>query len=182
MSSVLAETLSGHLGRQLLHWAGSQTDLWYLLYRCVTLVQKIHEPLERGVAVLDNFLTLEEEEAGGLGGYYAVGVLPNNIHLCHQNQQQENVQRPEGHPNALHNLFFLGEFIYLYFFRVFYIYELVKIIFHFPSRIISLSIHFAEAEKFNKTTKCKVNMFTISKEILHFASLKNHPSHKTLCV
>ncbi|GAB0100025.1 BTB/POZ domain-containing protein 6 [Sergentomyia squamirostris] len=111
MSSAIAETLSGHLGRQLLQWAGSQKDLWYLLYRCITIVQKIHEPLERGVAVLDNFLTLEEEEAGGLGGGNVMDFMPNNIHPCHQNhhrQQEENGQQPpEGY--ALHNLYFLEE-------------------------------------------------------------------------
>lgn len=58
MHATLADTLS----RQLFHWAVTQSDLWYIATRCATLVNKIHEPLERGVAALDHLLTLEEEE------------------------------------------------------------------------------------------------------------------------
>jgi len=58
----MVDTLGGHLGRQLLHWAITQADIWYLAYRCAEIVTKFHEPLERGVAILDNILTLEEEE------------------------------------------------------------------------------------------------------------------------
>lgn len=47
MASVLAETL----GRQLL-----QSDIWFLADKCANLVKRIHEPLERSVAVLDNIL------------------------------------------------------------------------------------------------------------------------------
>lgn len=63
MSELLKETLSNHLGLQLFHWAVSQSDLWHLAHRCAEFVNKLHEPLERGAAVLDNILTLEEEEA-----------------------------------------------------------------------------------------------------------------------
>lgn len=53
MGSVLAETL----GRQLLH-----SDIWFLAEKCTNLVKRIHEPLERSVAALDNILTLEDED------------------------------------------------------------------------------------------------------------------------
>lgn len=53
MGSVLAETL----GRQLLH-----SDIWFLADKCANLVKRIHEPLERSVAVLDNILTLEDDD------------------------------------------------------------------------------------------------------------------------
>lgn len=53
MASVLAETL----GRQLL-----QSDIWFLADKCANLVKRIHEPLERSVAVLDNILTIEDDD------------------------------------------------------------------------------------------------------------------------
>lgn len=53
MGSVLAETL----GRQLLH-----SDIWFLADKCANLVKRIHEPLERSVAVLDDILTLEDDD------------------------------------------------------------------------------------------------------------------------
>lgn len=63
MSEIITETFSNHLGLQLFHWAVSQSDFRYLAHRCAEFVNKFHEPLERGAAVLDNILTLEEEEA-----------------------------------------------------------------------------------------------------------------------
>ena len=63
MTELLTDALSNHLGLHLLHWAISQSDIWYLAHRCADFVNKIHEPLERGAAVLDHILTLEEEEA-----------------------------------------------------------------------------------------------------------------------
>lgn len=62
MTDIVADALSNNLGLHLLHWALSQSDIWYLAHRCADLVQKIHEPLERGAAALDNILTLEEDE------------------------------------------------------------------------------------------------------------------------
>lgn len=81
MNNVIAESLSGHLGRQLLHWAVTQADLWYLAYRCADFVTKIHEPLERGVAVLDHLLTLEEEELPTYGHFYMEPIEENRQNL-----------------------------------------------------------------------------------------------------
>lgn len=81
MNNVIAESLSGHLGRQLLHWAVTQADLWYLAYRCADFVTKIHEPLERGVAVLDHLLTLEEEELPTYGQFYMEPIEENRQNL-----------------------------------------------------------------------------------------------------
>lgn len=80
MNDILAETLSNHLGRQLFHWAVAQSDIWYLAYRCADFVTKIHEPLERGVAVLDSLLTLEDEE---ISTYEELIYMENNA----ENQQ-----------------------------------------------------------------------------------------------
>lgn len=78
MGSVLAETL----GRQLLH-----SDIWFLADKCANLVKRIHEPLERSVAVLDNILTLEDEEANRTSS----NVVDNSIqdHLQHRSRPNE---------------------------------------------------------------------------------------------
>lgn len=62
MGELLKETLSNHLGVQLLQWAFSQSEVGSIANRCVQFVSKIHEPLERGAQVLDSILTVEEEE------------------------------------------------------------------------------------------------------------------------
>lgn len=62
MGELLRETLSNHLGVQLLHWAFSQSDAGSIANRCVDFVSKMHEPLERGALVLDSILTVDEEE------------------------------------------------------------------------------------------------------------------------
>lgn len=84
MTELLADTLSNHLGRQLLHWVVQQSDIWYLANRCADFVNKIHEPLERGVSVLDNILTLDEDEAE----FY--GWMPlNDIQIRNRNGNQQ---------------------------------------------------------------------------------------------
>lgn len=62
MGELLKDTLSNHLGVQLLQWAFSQSEVGSIANRCVQFVSKLHEPLERGALVLDSILTVEEEE------------------------------------------------------------------------------------------------------------------------
>lgn len=78
MGSVLAETL----GRQLLH-----SDIWFLADKCASLVKRIHEPLERSVAVLDNILTLEDDDTSRS---VSVAVAADNMN------NQRNRSRPPG--------------------------------------------------------------------------------------
>lgn len=68
MTEAFATNLGSHLGRHLLYWAITQSDFWYFADRCADLVNKFHDPLERGVQVLDHLLTLEEEEVAYGGG------------------------------------------------------------------------------------------------------------------
>lgn len=56
MSEIFTDTISG---LQLLHWIIGQSDIWNLANKCADFVHKIHEPLERGAAVLDNILTFD---------------------------------------------------------------------------------------------------------------------------
>lgn len=69
MGSVLAETL----GRQLLH-----SDIWFLADKCANLVKRIHEPLERSVAVLDDILTLEDDDTSRTVSAAAAAEQVNN--------------------------------------------------------------------------------------------------------
>lgn len=59
---MMGDAITSHFGLQLLQWALSETDLWTLAYRCANFMNKIHEPLERSAAVLDQILTHEEDE------------------------------------------------------------------------------------------------------------------------
>lgn len=47
-------------GRHILAWVLSQTDIWYLLYRCAHYVGKNQEQTSN-VSVLDNLFTLDDE-------------------------------------------------------------------------------------------------------------------------
>lgn len=84
MGSVLAETL----GRQLLH-----SDIWFLADKCANLVKRIHEPLERSVAVLDNILTIEDDDTNRQTAAGAQEVLRQN-RINHNNIRPPVAQRP----------------------------------------------------------------------------------------
>lgn len=95
MTDIVADALSNNLGIHLLHWALSQSDIWYLAHRCADLVQKIHEPLERGAAVLDNILTLEEESIEEDEQIISINHHTYDFSSNVQQQQQEmNQQQP----------------------------------------------------------------------------------------
>lgn len=67
MTDLLASALKNSFGLQMLHWAVSQSDIWHLAHRCSELAQKINEPLEKGAYVLDNFLTMDEDDIDCIG-------------------------------------------------------------------------------------------------------------------
>lgn len=67
MTDLLASALKNSLGLQLLHWAVSQSDIWHLAHRCSELAQKINEPLEKSAYVLDNLLTMDEDDIDCIG-------------------------------------------------------------------------------------------------------------------
>lgn len=85
MGSVLAETL----GRQLLH-----SDIWFLADKCANLVKRIHEPLERSVAVLDNILTLEDDDTNRSVSAAADAAVPVVENVNYNIPQRR--RRPEG--------------------------------------------------------------------------------------
>lgn len=90
MGSVLAETL----GRQLLH-----SDIWFLADKCANLVKRIHEPLERSVAVLDNILTLEDEEANRTSNLAAAAPHPYQHH--HRPRPREGINPAGGRQRVM---------------------------------------------------------------------------------
>lgn len=67
MTDLLASALKNSLGLQLLDWAVSQSDIWHLAHRCSELAQKINEPLEKSAYVLDNLLTMDEDDIDCIG-------------------------------------------------------------------------------------------------------------------
>lgn len=67
MTDLIAAAVKNHLGLQLLHWAVSQSDIWQLAHRCADLVQKINDPLEKSAYVLDNLLTMDEDDIECIG-------------------------------------------------------------------------------------------------------------------
>lgn len=67
MTDLLASAFKNSLGLQLLHWAVSQSDIWHLAHRCSELAQKINEPLEKSAYVLENFLTMDEDDIDCIG-------------------------------------------------------------------------------------------------------------------
>lgn len=89
MNEALAVTLSSHIGRQLFHWVITQSDIWYLAYRCADFVTKIHEPLERGVAVLDGLLTIEDEDQTSHEDLISMEFFEENQENLDQQQQPQ---------------------------------------------------------------------------------------------
>lgn len=67
MTDLIASALKNSLGLQLLHWAVSQSDIWHLAHRCSELAQKINEPLKKSAYVLDNLLTMDEDDIDCIG-------------------------------------------------------------------------------------------------------------------
>lgn len=97
MGSVLAETL----GRQLLH-----SDIWILADKCADLVKRIHEPLERSVAVLDDILTLEDDDTGRT----VAAEVFNGSFRPRSMINQGRVPHPRGEGDNQGNRQFIGEF------------------------------------------------------------------------
>jgi hypothetical protein len=59
-------SLHRYIGRCLFHWAVTQADVWFLIYRCVDLVTKVHGPLDRSVRILDQLLQVDDEDHADL--------------------------------------------------------------------------------------------------------------------
>lgn len=59
-------SLHRYIGRYLFHWVITQADVWFLIYRCVDLVTKIHGPFDRSVRILDQLLQEDDEEHAAL--------------------------------------------------------------------------------------------------------------------
>lgn len=98
MGELLKETLSNHLGVQLLQWAFSQSEVGSVANRCLQFVSKIHEPLERGALVLDSILTVEEEESGS-GDWQVCRPASSNRSAAYnswQNHRAMGVPRARG--------------------------------------------------------------------------------------
>lgn len=93
MSELLASALKNSLGLQLLHWAVSQSDIWHLAHRCSELAHKINEPLEKSAYVLNNLLTMDEDDMD------CIGLRDLHMHQMHfddeddYNEERQQMQR-----------------------------------------------------------------------------------------
>jgi hypothetical protein len=50
------------IGRYLFHWVVTQAGVWFLIYRFVDLVNKVHGPLEQSTRILLDQLRLLDDE------------------------------------------------------------------------------------------------------------------------
>lgn len=62
MTDLIASAFKNSMGLQLLHWAVSQSDIWHLAHRCSELAQHINEPIEKRVYLLNNSLSMDEDD------------------------------------------------------------------------------------------------------------------------
>jgi hypothetical protein len=53
-------SLQRYIGRYLLHWVVTQANVWFLVYRCVDSVAKVHGPLDESLRILNQLLQAEE--------------------------------------------------------------------------------------------------------------------------
>jgi len=51
-----------YIGRYLLHWVVNQANVWFLVYRCVDSVSKVHGPLDESLRILDRLLLPDEDD------------------------------------------------------------------------------------------------------------------------
>jgi hypothetical protein len=51
------------IGRYLLHWVVTQANVWFLVYRCVDSVVKVHGSLDESFRILDRLLQPYEDDA-----------------------------------------------------------------------------------------------------------------------
>lgn len=96
MTELLAAALKHSLGLQLLHWAVSQSDIWHLAHRCSELAQKINEPLEKSAYVLDNLLTMDDDDIDCIG--------LRDLHLQQMRFDDEDDYNTEGHDWRGHHI------------------------------------------------------------------------------
>lgn len=93
MIEAFANHLGSHLGRHIIYWALGQEDTDGRA-RQLELLDKIQGPFERGVHVLDNLFTLDEEDFNNWGSGYA--------HHCDnivEVQEENNIENLEGNGN-----------------------------------------------------------------------------------
>jgi hypothetical protein len=55
--------LHRYIGRYLLNWVVAQANVWFLVYRCVDSVAKVHGPLDESLRILDRLLLPDEDDA-----------------------------------------------------------------------------------------------------------------------
>lgn len=92
MIEAFANHLGSHLGRHIIYWALGQDESEGRV-RQLELLEKIQGPFERGVHVLDNLFTLDEEDFTNWGSGFA--------HHCDivEEEEESNVENLEAGNN-----------------------------------------------------------------------------------
>lgn len=90
MTDLLASAVKNNLGLHLLHWAVSHSDVWHLAHRCADLIHKINDPLEKNTFIVDNLLTLDEEE---IDCYGIRQLQMHNLHFEEEEEEDEELQQ-----------------------------------------------------------------------------------------
>lgn len=62
MTDLITTAVKTNLGIHLLQWAISHSDFWKIANRCTQLVQDINDPLDKSADVLNNILTMDEDD------------------------------------------------------------------------------------------------------------------------
>jgi hypothetical protein len=66
-NAMLPEKLASlhrYIGRYLLHWVVTPANVWFLVYRCVDSVAKVHDPLDETLTILDRLLEPCDDDEG----------------------------------------------------------------------------------------------------------------------
>lgn len=90
MIEAFANHLGSHLGRHIIYWALGQ-DGSEGRHRQLELLDKIQGPFERGVHVLDNLFTLDEEDFNNWGSGYA-----HHCDIVEEEGDESNVENLDG--------------------------------------------------------------------------------------
>lgn len=90
MIEAFANHLGSHLGRHIIYWALGQDETDGRA-RQLELLEKIQGPFERGVHVLDNLFTLDEEDFNNWGSGFA-----HHCDIVEEADEESNVENLEG--------------------------------------------------------------------------------------
>lgn len=91
MIEAFANHFGSHLGRHIIYWALGQDAPDGRAARQLEILEKIQGPFERGVHVLDNLFTLDEEDFNNWGSGFA-----HHCDIVEEQDENNVVENMEG--------------------------------------------------------------------------------------